>query len=111
MMRPNQRYRQFGKQLLDVVLAALALIVLSPLLLGVAVFVRLLLGQPIFFRQERPGLHGKPFHIIKFRTMTDARDVNGNLLADEVRLIRFGRLLRSTSLDELPELLNVLRGE
>lgn len=81
-------------------------------LLGLlAVLVALKLGRPVFFRQTRPGLHGKPFQIVKFRTMTDARDASGQLLPDEQRLTRFGRFLRATSLDELPELLNVLKGE
>ena len=81
------------------------------MLLCLAVLVRLKLGAPVLFRQTRPGLHGRPFSILKFRTMTDARDALGNLLPDGERLTRFGRFLRSTSLDELPELFNVLRGE
>jgi len=110
-MKHKQLYRQFGKRILDVVVALLVLIILSPLLIGIAILVRLLLGHPIFFRQKRPGLHGDPFYIIKFRTMSNARDGNGNLLPDSERLTAFGRFLRSTSLDELPELWNVLRGE
>ena len=82
-----------------------------PLLAVVALFVRFKLGSPILFRQQRPGLHGKPFTIYKFRTMTETRDVQGNLLPDANRLTPFGRFLRSTSLDELPELINVLKGE
>ncbi len=99
------------KRVVDIVGATLALVLLAPLLLSIAVLVRLKLGSPVLFRQVRPGLHGKPFVIYKFRTMTDARDANGVLLPDEQRLTRFGQFLRSTSLDELPELLNVLKGE
>jgi lipopolysaccharide/colanic/teichoic acid biosynthesis glycosyltransferase len=99
------------KRLLDVVLAAGALVAFAPVLAGVALAVRCRLGRGVLFRQVRPGLHGRPFTIIKFRTMTDERDAAGNLLPDERRLTPFGRFLRSTSLDELPELVNVLRGE
>nr|WP_275888485.1 sugar transferase [Desulfobulbus alkaliphilus] len=97
--------------MVDLGLALAALTLLWPLLLSLAVLVRLKLGAPVLFRQTRPGLHGKPFSILKFRTMSDARDVRGNLLPDGERLTRFGRFLRSTSLDELPELFNVLRGD
>jgi len=99
------------KRLLDFVVALLALVLLSPLLFLLAVWIRLAMGSPVLFRQTRPGLHGRPFTMYKFRTMTDARDAEGNLLPDEQRLTRFGRFLRSTSLDELPELINVLKGE
>ncbi|UJS24299.1 sugar transferase [Thiothrix winogradskyi] len=99
------------KHFTDFTAAFLALLVLSPLLLILMVLVRLKLGSPIFFTQVRPGLHGKPFKMIKFRTMTDARDADGNLLPDNIRLTAFGRFLRSTSLDELPELWNVLKGD
>lgn len=99
------------KRLFDIVLASLALLLLSPLLLLVALLVRLLLGSPILFRQTRPGLGARPFQIAKFRTMTDRRDANGELLPDRERLTAFGRFLRSTSLDELPELWNVIRGD
>lgn len=99
------------KRLFDIVLASLALLLLSPLLLLVALLVRLLLGSPILFRQTRPGLGAQPFQIAKFRTMTDRRDANGELLPDRERLTAFGRFLRSTSLDELPELWNVIRGD
>lgn len=85
--------------------------ILSPIILGVAILVRIKLGSPIFFMQERPGLQGKPFVMIKFRTMTDAVDRNGQLLTDSERLTSFGRWLRATSLDELPELFNILRGD
>ena len=99
------------KHFTDFTAAFLALLLLSPLLLILIVLVRLKLGSPIFFTQVRPGLHGKPFKMIKFRTMTDARDADGNLLPDNIRLTAFGRFLRSTSLDELPELWNVLKGD
>ena len=99
------------KRILDIVIAVPVLIVLAPLLSLIAFLIRLTLGSPILFRQRRPGLHGVPFTILKFRTMTDACDAQGNLLSDAQRLAPFGRFLRSTSLDELPELFNVLRGE
>jgi sugar transferase EpsL len=99
------------KRFFDFSLSLCALVILGPVLVLVAAFVRLRLGTPILFRQQRPGLHGIPFTIYKFRTMTDARDALGNLLPDVDRLTPFGRFLRSTSLDELPELLNVLKGE
>lgn len=99
------------KRMLDVTGAGLGLLVLSPVVLGTALLVRRRLGSPVLFRQQRPGLHGRPFAMLKFRTMTDARDAQGNLLSDAERLTPFGRFLRSTSLDELPELLNVLKGD
>ena len=104
-------YEKYIKRAMDVLLSLGALVVLSPVLLIVAVLVRTKLGSPVLFRQERPGKDGKIFALYKFRTMTDARDQDGNLLPDEVRLTRFGKLLRSTSLDELPELYNILRGD
>jgi lipopolysaccharide/colanic/teichoic acid biosynthesis glycosyltransferase len=94
-----------------VAVSGAALILLSPLFALLALLVRLRLGSPVFFRQMRPGLLGKPFSMVKFRTMTDARDAEGRLLPDGERLTPFGRFLRSTSLDELPELWNVLRGD
>lgn len=100
-----------GKRLLDLLLTMLTLPLWVPLLGVVAALVLLRLGRPIFFVQERPGLKAQPFNLIKFRTMTMARDHNGALLPDNERLTRFGRFLRSTSLDELPELINVLRGQ
>jgi lipopolysaccharide/colanic/teichoic acid biosynthesis glycosyltransferase len=100
-----------GKRLLDLALALLALIFCAPLFALLALLVRVRLGRPVFFRQERPGLHGRPFTLIKFRTMTDGRDEAGNLLPDHDRMTPLGRLLRGTSLDELPELYNVLKGE
>lgn len=104
-------YRRRGKRLFDLALTVPALLVLSPLLGALALLVRWQLGAPVLFRQQRPGLHGRPFILYKFRTMTEARDAEGRLLPDEQRLTAFGRFLRSTSLDELPELFNVLRGE
>ena len=100
-----------GKRMFDVITAAAALFILAPVLAALALIVRLAIGAPIFFLQQRPGLHGRPFTIYKFRTMTDARDTAGALLPDRGRLGRVGKFLRSTSLDELPELINVLRGE
>ncbi|WP_029215676.1 sugar transferase [Kallotenue papyrolyticum] len=100
-----------SKRLIDLAVSATALIVLAPVLALLAVLVRVRLGAPVLFRQQRPGLHGQPFTLYKFRTMTDARDAQGRLLPDAQRLTRFGRFLRSTSLDELPELFNVLKGE
>lgn len=99
------------KRSLDVVVAATALVALSPVLAGVALLVRTRLGSPVFFRQVRPGMRGKPFELVKFRTMLDAVDREGNPLDDALRLTPFGRFLRSSSLDELPELWNVLRGD
>ena len=104
-------YRTFGKRLLDWALTIPTLILLAPLFALLALLVRLRLGPPVLFRHQRPGLHGRPFTLLKFRTMTDARDAQGNLLPNEDRLTPFGQLLRSTSLDELPGLLNVLKGE
>ena len=104
-------YRALGKRVLDLALAVPALILGAPLFALLALCVRIKLGRPVLFRQERPGLRGKLFTLVKFRTMTQECDQAGNLLPDKDRLTRFGRLLRSTSLDELPELLNVLRGE
>jgi lipopolysaccharide/colanic/teichoic acid biosynthesis glycosyltransferase len=99
------------KRLFDIVIAGLSLVLLAPLMLLTAVSVAALLGRPVLFKQQRPGLHGRPFWLIKFRTMRDARDAQGKALPDAERLTGFGRLLRKTSLDELPELWNVLRGD
>lgn len=99
------------KRIFDIAASACALILLSPVLLVVMLLVRIKLGSPIFFTQVRPGLYGKPFKMVKFRTMTDERDEQGELLPDAVRLTKFGQFLRSTSLDELPELWNVLKGD
>lgn len=100
-----------AKRLLDMAAAGAGLLVLSPVLLATAAAVWVGIGSPVLFRQERPGLHGRPFRMLKFRTMRDATDARGNPLSDAERLTRFGRWLRSTSLDELPELWNVLRGD
>lgn len=104
-------YEKYIKRPQDMLCALLALIVLLPILLITAFLVRVKLGSPVIFKQERPGLNEKIFTLYKFRTMTDERDSEGNLLPDEVRLTKFGKLLRSTSLDELPELLNILFGD
>lgn len=104
-------YEQYIKRPQDFICALLAIVVLSPVLLVTAILVRLKLGSPVIFTQERPGKDGKIFKIYKFRTMTDDRDENGELLPDEIRLTPFGKALRSSSLDELPELLNILRGD
>ncbi len=104
-------YEKYVKRLQDILLSLIALIVLSPVLLVTALLVRVKLGSPVIFKQKRPGLNGEIFTLYKFRTMTDAKDQDGNLLPDEVRLTKFGKLLRSTSLDELPELLNILFGD
>jgi sugar transferase EpsL len=99
------------KRLFDLILTVPGLFVISPILVGIAVAVRFALGSPVLFRQRRPGLMGWPFTLYKFRTMSDETDAEGNMMPDAARLTRLGRLLRSFSLDELPELLNVLRGE
>ncbi|WP_300692508.1 sugar transferase [uncultured Oscillibacter sp.] len=104
-------YRKYFKRFFDVILSACALIVLSPVMLVVAILVRVKLGSPVIFCQERPGKDEKIFKMYKFRSMTDKRDENGQLLPDVVRLTKFGRMLRSTSLDELPELWNILKGD
>lgn len=104
-------YAKYIKRILDFVLSLVALIVLSPVLLIVAILVRVKLGSPVIFKQQRPGKNEKIFTLYKFRTMTDKKDENGNLLPDSERLTKFGKLLRSTSLDELPELINILKGD
>lgn len=100
-----------AKRILDLVLTVPGLIVLAPFMLIIALLVRINLGKPVLFRQLRPGFRGKPFHVYKFRTMRDERDIDGNLLPDEQRLTKMGKILRDISLDELPELIHVLRGE
>lgn len=104
-------YIRFVKRSIDFILSLCALIVLSPILLIIAILVRFNLGSPVLFKQERPGLNGEIFLMYKFRTMTDAKNDKGELLPDEFRLTNFGKFLRSTSLDELPELFNILRGD
>lgn len=104
-------YRKYVKRLLDFVLALIMLIISTPLMTLLAVLVRLKLGKPIIFAQLRPGRDEKPFTLYKFRTMTDKKDETGKLLPDQERITRFGKLLRSTSLDELPELINILKGD
>jgi len=110
-MKNPQIYRYFLKRPFDFVISATAIAAFSPFIFVIAILVKVFLGSPVFFKQRRPGLNGKIFYIYKFRTMTDKRDKTGYLLPDEKRLTRFGRFLRSTSLDELPELLNIFRGD
>ena len=104
-------YQKYIKRFFDIVLSIAAIALLSPVLIVLAILVRVKLGSPVLFRQKRPGYHGEIFGLMKFRTMTDERDENGELLPDEVRLTPFGKKLRSTSLDELPEFFNILKGE
>jgi lipopolysaccharide/colanic/teichoic acid biosynthesis glycosyltransferase len=104
-------YKRYIKRPMDFILSLIGIIVLSPIFIIVAIFVRIKLGSPVIFKQKRPGLHEKIFTLYKFRTMTDERGENGELLPDEVRLTKFGKLLRSTSLDELPEFFNILKGD
>ena len=104
-------YRNFFKRLLDIIISGVALILLSPLILLLILLVRCKLGSPVFFKQERPGLNEKIFTLKKFRTMTDKRDEMGQLLPDSLRLTKFGKFLRSSSLDELPELWNIFVGD
>ena len=101
----------FSKRLFDLIFALIALVILSPIILVTAILVRIFIGTPILFKQQRPGYKGRPFFIYKFRSMTNRVTRDGSLLPDAERLTRFGRLLRSLSLDELPELFNILRGE
>jgi lipopolysaccharide/colanic/teichoic acid biosynthesis glycosyltransferase len=104
-------YKKYIKRLLDIILSLIALIVLSPIILIAAILVRIKLGSPVIFKQERPGKDEKIFKMYKFRTMTNERDENGELLPDEVRLTKFGQFLRSASLDELPELINIFKAD
>jgi lipopolysaccharide/colanic/teichoic acid biosynthesis glycosyltransferase len=104
-------YRGYGKRAVDCCVSSLALVLLSPLLIIISIMVRSRLGSPVLFRQPRPGLNGRTFVILKFRTMTDTRDRNGELLPNALRVTRIGRILRASSLDELPGLWNVLRGD
>ncbi len=107
----NGIYRRILKRPMDFILSLMAIIVLSPVLILLGVLVRVKLGSPVLFKQKRPGLNEKIFTMYKFRTMTDEKDENGELLPDSIRLTRFGKMLRSTSLDELPELFNILKGD
>ena len=109
--RNRRIYERFVKTPQDIILAIFALLFIWPVMLVVAILVRVKLGAPIIFKQERAGKNGKAFYMYKFRTMSDEKDENGNLLSDEVRLGKFGKALRSTSLDELPSLLNVISGK
>jgi sugar transferase EpsL len=111
MKLENSLYARFGKRLLDLTMAIPGLLILFPLMATIALFVRLKVGRPVLFRQVRPGLGGKPFTLYKFRTMSDDRDESGDLLPDAQRLGGLGRFLRRSSLDELPELFNVVKGE
>ena len=104
-------YAKYLKRILDFILSLIAIIILSPVFLIVAILVKIKLGSPVIFKQERPGKNEKIFTLYKFRTMTDKKDENGNLLPDSERLTKFGKMLRSTSLDELPELFNILKGD
>jgi len=104
-------YEKYFKRAFDVVLSGFALIILSPIFLIVALLVKYKLGSPVIFKQKRPGKNEKIFNMYKFRSMTDSKDIEGNLLPDEKRLTKFGMLLRSTSLDELPELWNIFKGD
>ncbi|MBN2282916.1 MAG: sugar transferase [Deltaproteobacteria bacterium] len=110
-MSVYEPHKKPGRQLFDLAIAVPSMIILVPVLCVIGFLVRLKIGSPVLFRQIRPGLHGRPFTIYKFRTMTDERNKDGSLLPDRHRLTKFGRFLRSTSLDELPELLNVLKGD
>ena len=109
--KPHGPYEKYIKRPIDFALALCALICLSPVMAVTALLVKIRLGSPVLFIQERPGRNGKIFRLYKFRTMTNEKDPEGNLLPDNVRLTRFGRLLRSTSLDELPELINMIKGD
>lgn len=104
-------YERFLKRIIDLIMSALAILILCPVFLIVTFLVRIKLGSPVLFKQKRPGMNEKIFTMYKFRTMTDERDENGQLLPDNIRLTNFGKILRSTSLDELPELFNILKGD
>ncbi len=110
-MKKKGFYEKFIKRPQDLILSLIALVILSPILLLIAILVRIKLGSPILFVQERPGLNEKIFKLYKFRTMTDKKDENGEFLPDSVRLTKFGKILRATSLDELPEIWNIFRGD
>lgn len=99
------------KRIFDLVVSVIILILLSPIMLSIAILVRIKLGSPIFFKQQRPGLHSKPFYFYKFRTMTDEKNEDGELLPDQFRLTSFGKFLRKSSIDEFPQLINVIKGD
>lgn len=111
MIKEKTIYEKYGKRLLDCILSIIAVIVMSPIMIIISILVRFKLGSPVLFTQNRPGKNGKVFKMYKFRTMTNEKDKNGELLSDDVRLTSFGKKLRSTSLDELPELFNILKGD
>lgn len=111
MRRRQSFYEKYGKRVVDIICALAAMIVFSWLYIVLAILVRVKLGRPVLFKQPRPGKDESIFNLYKFRTMTDERDTNGNLLPDEVRLTKFGKALRATSLDELPEAFNILKGD
>ncbi len=104
-------YKKYIKRFLDFILSLISFIILSPIMLILYIIVRTKLGKPVIFKQQRPGKNEKIFTLYKFRTMTDEKDKNGKLLPDEIRLTKFGKFLRSTSLDELPELINIIKGD
>ncbi|MCJ0593045.1 sugar transferase [Enterococcus cecorum] len=110
-MKKTKLYEKYGKRIQDVILSFVALIILFPVLIILYVLIRYKLGSPVFFTQDRPGKNGKIFRLYKFRTMTDEKGLNGELLPDDQRLTSFGKILRSTSLDELPELINIIKGD
>lgn len=110
-IKPGGIYRRFYKRPMDFILSLISIVILSPVFLGVSILVRIKLGSPVIFKQKRLGLNEKIFTMYKFRSMTDERDENGELLSDIIRLTKFGKFLRNTSLDELPELFNILKGD
>lgn len=110
-MKRIKLYERYGKRIQDIFLSSIALIVLFPVLIILYILIRCKLGSPVFFTQDRPGKDGKIFRLYKFRTMTDKKNLNGELLPDDQRLTSFGKILRSTSLDELPELINIIKGD
>ena len=111
MEKKRKIYERYIKRVIDIIISVITLLLLMPLIIVISILVRLKLGSPIIFKQKRPGLNEKIFIMYKFRTMTDERDEYGELLPDNIRLTKFGRFLRTTSLDELPELINVLKGD
>ena len=108
---PSGMYDKFFKRPIDIVLSLIALVIFFPIMLSTAIMIKINLGSPIFFKQRRPGLNGEIFELWKFRSMTEGQDKNGNMLSDSERLSDFGRKLRSTSIDELPELINIIKGD